>query len=85
MSVQGIHATLPISHGGAIAGLSYAGLMGGVFGVRAGREHAMAVAPDGTLVTGCVDKSSRGILQLWNLEVPDAAAGTGSTETTAAA
>jgi hypothetical protein len=36
-------------------------------------------------VTGCVDKSSRGILQLWNLEVPDAAAGTGSTETTAAA
>ena len=85
VSVQGIHATLPISHGGAIAGLSYAGLMGGVFGVRAGREHAMAVAPDGTLVTGCVDKSSRGILQLWNLEVPDAAAGTGSTETTAAA
>ncbi|KAH8076385.1 hypothetical protein JL721_384 [Aureococcus anophagefferens] len=82
---QGIHATLPISHGGAIAGLSYAGLMGGVFGVRAGREHAMAVAPDGTLVTGCVDKSSRGILQLWNLEVPDAAAGTGSTATTAAA
>ena len=36
----------------------------------------MTLAPDGTLVTGCVDKASKGILQLWNLDVTGLAAGT---------
>ena len=54
-------------------------MMAGVFGVRAGREHAMALAPDGTLVTGCVDKGSKGVLQLWNLDIQGPADGTATT------
>ena len=29
----------------------------------------MCLGPDGHLVTGCVHKSSKGLLQLWNLDV----------------
>ena len=71
-----VERTLPITFANAVSAFSYHGLMAGVFGVRAGREHAMALAPDGTLVTGCVDKGSKGVLQLWSLDVAPAAAGT---------
>ena len=76
VALQSVHATLPISHAGLVKSLDYSILAATVFGVRAGREHAMTLAPDGTLVTGCVDKASKGILQLWNLDVTGLAAGT---------
>ena len=52
-----------------LAGLSLAGFSASLFGSAAGREHAMCLGPDGHLVTGCVHKSSKGLLQLWNLDV----------------
>lgn len=76
VTLQTIADTLPISHAGAVKSLSYHNVMASVFGVRAGREHAMTLANDGTLVTGCVDKSSKGILQLWNLDIQDPTTGT---------
>jgi hypothetical protein len=54
-----------------LAGLSLAGFSASLFGSAAGREHAMCLGPDGRLVTGCVHKSSKGLLQLWNLDVGD--------------
>ena len=52
-----------------LAGLSLAGFSASLFGSAAGREHAMCLGPDGHLVTGCVHKGSKGLLQLWNLDV----------------
>lgn len=63
-------ATLQIEKKGTLSLNSYSSWMAYVFGYRAGREHALAVCPDGEhIVTGCVHKSSKGILQVWGLEV----------------
>jgi len=63
-----ILATLPIGHDGLIGALTRH-TVAAAFGVRAGREHAMAVSPDGTVLTGSVDKSTKGVLQLWDAQL----------------
>jgi len=63
-------STIKITLASAVALNSYESWMAYVFGYRAGREHALAVAPCGTaVVTGCVHKSSKGILQVWGLTI----------------
>mmetsp|Transcript_2934 Transcript_2934/g.8957 ORF Transcript_2934/g.8957 Transcript_2934/m.8957 type:complete len:308 (+) Transcript_2934:1399-2322(+) len=47
--------TLHITKAGLTTKYSIANFSAAVCGARAGREHAMALAPDGGLVTGCVD------------------------------
>ncbi|KAJ1458946.1 hypothetical protein M885DRAFT_512024 [Pelagophyceae sp. CCMP2097] len=61
--------TLPIGHDGLVQRLSHHTVNATMFGMRAGREHALALLNDGTLVTGAVDKTTKGVLQLWSLDV----------------
>lgn len=63
-----ILATLPIDHHGLVSSLTKH-TFAASFGVRAGREHAMAVAPDGRVVTGSVDKDTKGVLQVWRADL----------------
>lgn len=62
-----IVATLPIGRDGVITRLTRHVVSGVVFGARVGREHAMAVGPDGLVVTGAVDKTTKGVLQVWDI------------------
>ena len=52
-----------------LSGISLAGFYASLFGSSADREHAMCVGPGGHLVTGSVCKSSKGVLQLWTIDV----------------
>jgi len=74
LSLAAVRDTFHLSKSGGIAQFSFAGFQANIFGMRAGREHAMCLAPDGSLVTGCVHKTSKGILQVWNLQVKDGGA-----------
>lgn len=64
-----IISTLPIGNDGLIRTITKH-VFSAAFGVRAGREHAMAVSPDGRcVVTGSVDASTKGVVQVWNTEL----------------
>lgn len=61
--------TLPVSHDGMINNYTRHTFAASIFGARAGREHAMAISPEGKVVTGSVDNSTKGILQVWQLDL----------------
>lgn len=61
--------TLPVSHDGIISSYTRHTFAANIFGARAGREHAMTISSEGRVVTGSVDNSTKGILQVWQLDL----------------